>query len=149
MTIILLFALTCLVSCVSNAFIIVEDNTSRTVYNQTNSTNLQPAFLKMQSGSKLIISPGDNYTLSYDNAMTMYGMNSIVIVGESTDNTVITCDSNAGLAFNMNDITIANLTLKECGAWRNSTTQNGTNNYTLKFHCGLYFLDCSNVTMYI
>ena len=136
---------------VSDAFIVVkQDNTSVTSCNQTNPcTSLQPALLEMHSGSKLIIGAGDNYTLSYDDAMTMYGMNSIVIVGEGSDNTVITCDSNAGLAFiNMNDITIANLTLKECGAWRNSTTQNGDNNSTLKFQCGLYFLDCSDVTMY-
>ena len=136
---------------VSEAFIVVkQDNTTVTICNQTNPcTNLQPALLEMTSGSKLIISAGDNYTLSYDDAMTMYGMNSIVIVGEGSDNTVITCNSNAGLAFiNMNDITIANLTLKECGAWRNSTTQNGTNDFTFKFQCGVYFLDCSDVTMY-
>ena len=141
---------------VSDAFIIVvkQDNTSVTVCNQTESqtnpcTSLRPALLAMESGSKMIISAGDNYTLSYDDAMTMYGMNSIVIEGDGSDNTVITCNSNAGLAFiNMNGITIANLTLKNCGAWRNSTTQNGTNNYTLKFQCGIYFLDCSDVTLY-
>ena len=119
------------------------------ICNQINSCNLQPALLEMRSDSKLIISAGDDYTLSNDDAMTMYGMDSIIIVGEGSDNTVITCDSNAGLAFiNMHDITIANLTLKECGAWRNSTTQNGTENYTLKFRCGVYFLDCSDVIMY-
>ena len=136
---------------VNDAFMMVkQDNATITICNQTNPcASLQPALLVMRSGSKLIISAGDNYTLSYDDVMTMYGMNSIVIVGEGSDNTVITCDSNAGLAFiNMNDITIANLTLKECGAWRNSTTRNGTNDYTLKFRCGLYFLDCSDVTMY-
>ena len=135
---------------VCNAFIIVEhDNGTSTVCNQTDCTSLQPALLEMTSGSKLIFSAGDNYTLSYDDVMTMYGMDSIVIVGEGSDNTVITCDSNAGLAFiNMSNITIANLTLKECGAWRNSTTQNGTENFTLKFRCGLYFLDCSDVTLY-
>ena len=135
---------------VSNAFIVVEhNNTSHTVCDQTNSCNLQPALLEMRSGSKLIISAGDDYTLSNDDAMTMYGMDSVVIVGEGSDNTVITCDNNAGLAFiNMHDIIIANLTLKECGAWRNSTTQNGTENYTLKFRCGVYFLDCSDVIMY-
>ena len=135
-----------------DAFVIVEHGdmtSSHTLCNQTDICNLQLAFLEMRSDSKLIISAGDNYTLSYDDAMTMYGMNSIVIVGEGSDNTVITCDSNAGLAFiNMIDITIANLTLKECGAWRNSTTQNGTNNFTFKFRCGVYFLDCSDVTMY-
>ena len=134
-----------------SAFVILEHGyISYTVCNETNPcTNLQPALLEMQSGSKLIISAGDNYTLSYDDAITMYGINSIVIVGEGSDNTVITCDSNAGLVFiNMNDITIANLTLKECGAWRNSTTQNGTNDFTFKFQCGVYFLDCSDVTMY-
>ena len=136
---------------VQGLFVAVEYNgTYNAVCNHTNPcTSLQPALLVMRSGSKLIISAGDNYTLSYDDVMTMYGMNSIVIVGEGSDNTVITCDSNAGLAFiNMNDITIANLTLKECGAWRNSTTQNGTNDFTFKFQCGLYFLDCSDVTMY-
>ena len=103
---------------VSDASIIVvkQDNASVTVCNQTESqtnpcTSLQPALLAMESGSKMIISAGDNYTLSYDDAMTMYGMNSIVIVGDGSDNTVITCNSNAGLAFiNMNGITIANLT---------------------------------------
>ena len=133
-----------------DAFVIVEHN-NMTSYsllcNQTDSCDLTLALVKMKNGSKLIISAGDNYTLSYDDAMTR--MNSIVIVGEGSDNTVITCDSNAGLAFiNMNDITIANLTLKECGAWRNSTTQKCTNDYTLKFRCGLYFLYCSDVTMY-
>ena len=55
----------------------------------------------------------------------------------------------AGLAFiSMHNITIANLTLKECGAWRNSTTRNGTNNYTIKFQCGVYFLDSSDIIMY-
>jgi len=103
----------------------------------------------MTSGSKLIISAGDNYTLSCDDAMTMYGMKSTVIVGEGSDNTIITCDSSAGLAFiGMSNITIANITLKGCGAWRNSTTQNGTNNFTLKFQCSLYFLNCSDVIMY-
>ena len=137
-----------------DAFVIVEhdDMTSYsllTLCNQTDSCDLTLALVKMKSGSKLIISAGDNYTLSHDDVMTMYGMNSIAIVGEGSDNTVITCDSNAGLAFiNMNDITIANLTLKECGAWRNSTTQNETNNFTFKFRCGVYFLDCSDVTMY-
>ena len=143
-----------LIMCLHHAsigFVVMEHNDNDTaVCNQSSPcTNLQPALLEMRNGSKLIIGAGDNYTLSYDDAMTMYGMNSIVIVGEGSDNTVITCDSNAGLAFiNMNDITIANLTLKECGAWRNSTTQNGTNNFTFKFQCGLYFLDCSDVTMY-
>ena len=137
-----------------DAYVTVEHNNMTsysllTLCNQTDPCNLKLALVKMRSGSKLIISAGDNYTLSYDDAMTMYGMNSIVIVGEGSDNTVITCDSNAGLAFiNMNNITIANLTLKECGAWRNSTTQNETNNFTFRFHCGLYFLDCSDVTMY-
>ena len=138
-----------------DAFVIVEHNNMTsysglpTLCNQTDPCNLTLALVKMRSGSKLIISAGDNYTLSHDDVMTMYGMNSIVIVGEGSDNTVITCDSNAGLAFiNMNNITIANLTLKECGAWRNSTTQNGTNDFTFKFRCGLYFLDCSDVTMY-
>ena len=146
----MLFALTCLVThhSTSNAFVIVEhNNVSNTVCNSC--TDLQPALLEMRSGSKLIISAGDNYTLSNDDAMTMYGMDSIVIVGEGSDNTVITCDSNAGLAFiNMHNITIANLTLKECGALRSSTTRNGTENYTLKFRCGVYFLDCSDVIMY-
>ena len=135
----------------SHAFIIVEhDDASDTVCNQTNPcTSLQPALLEMMSGSKLIISAGDNYTLSYGDVMTMYGMDSIIIIGEGSDNTVIMCDSNAGLAFiNMSNITIVNLTLKECGAWRNSTTQNGTENFTFKFRCGLYFLDCSDVIMY-
>ena len=135
----------------SDAFIVVEHNTSSDgVCNQTNPcTNLQPALVEMRNGSKLIISAGDNYTLSNDDAMTMYGMDAIVIVGEGSDNTVITCDSNAGLAFiNIRNITIANLTLKECGAWRNSTTQNGTENYTLKFRCGVYFLDCSDIILY-
>ena len=134
----------------SNAFIVVEHNdSSHTVCNRTNSCNLQPALLEMRSGSKLIISAGDNYTLSNDDAMKMCGMDSIVIVGEGSDNTVIMCDSNAGLAFtNMHNITIANLTLKECGAWRNSTTQNDTENYTLKFRCGVYFLNCSDIIMY-
>ena len=136
----------------SDAFIVVEHNTtsSNRVCNQTNPcTNLQPALVEMRSGSKLIISTGDNYTLSNDDAMTMYGMDSIVIVGGGSDNTVITCDSNAGIAFiNVHNITIANLTLKECGAWRNSTTQNGTEHYTLKFQCGVYFLNCSDVIMY-
>ena len=139
--------------CDSNsAFVTVEHGNTTSPYtlcNQTDPCSLKLALLEMQSGSKLIISAGDNYTLSYDDAMTMYGMNSIVIVGEGSDNTVITCDSNAGLVFiNMNDITIANLTLKKCGAWRNSTTQNGTNDFTFKFQCGVYFLDCSDVTMY-
>ena len=138
---------------VSNACITVEhDDGSQSVCNQTmtiSCTDLKCALPEMKSGSKMIIGVGDNYTLSYVDAMTMSGMNSIVIVGEGSDNTVIMCDSNAGLAFiNMNDITIANLTLKECGALRNSTTQNGTEDYTLKFHCGLYFLNCSDVTMY-
>ena len=134
----------------ANAFIVVEhNNTNKIVCNQTNPCNLQSALLEITSGSKLIISAGDNYTLSYDDVMTMYGMDSIVIVGEGSDNTVITCDSNAGIAFiSMSNITIANLTLKECGAWRNSTTQNGTENFTFKFRCGLYFLDCSDVIMY-
>ena len=139
----------------SSASIVVEHNdSSHVVCEQANSCNLQPALLEMRSGSKLIISAGDNYTFSNDDAMTMYGMdsiviNSIVIVGGGSDNTVITCDSNTGLAFiNMRNITIANLTLKECGAWRNSTTQNGTENFTLKFRCGVYFLDCSDVIMY-
>ena len=125
-------------------------NTSHVVCNQSNPcTSLQPALLELRNGSKLIIGAGDSYILSYDDAMTMYGMNSIVIVGEGSNNTVITCDSNSGLAFiSMNDITIANLTLKECGAWMNSTTQNGTNNDTLRFRCGVYFLDCNDVTMY-
>ena len=79
--IILLLALTCFVSSASNAFIIVEDNISGIVLNQTNSTNLKHALVTMRSSSKLIISAGDNYTLSYDDVMTMYGMNSIVIVG--------------------------------------------------------------------
>ena len=138
---------------VSNACITVEhDDGSQSVCNQTMTipcTDLQCALPEMKSGSKMIIGAGDNFTLSCDSNMTMYGMNSIVIVGEGSDNTVIMCDSNAGLAFiNMNDITIANLTLKECGALRNSTTRNGTEDYTLKFHCGLYFLNCSDVTMY-
>ena len=134
----------------SSASIVVEHNdSSHVVCEKANSCNLQLALLEIRSGSKLIISAGDNYTLSNDYAMTMYGMDSIVIVGESSDNTVITCDSNAGLAFiNMHNITIANLTLKECGAWRNSTTRNGTENFTLKFRCGVYFLDCSDVIMY-
>ena len=139
--------------CVSKACITVEhDDGSQSVCNQSMAdpcTDLKCALPEMRSGSKLNVGAGDNITLSYNDNMTMYGMNSIVIVGEGSDNTVITCDSNAGLAFiNMNDITIANLTLKECGAWRNSTTQNGTENYTLKFRCALYFLDCSDVTMY-
>ena len=132
-------------------FIVVQyGNTSHVVCNQSNPcTTLQPTLLELRNGSKLIIGAGDSYILSYDDAMTMYGMNSIAIVGEGSDNTVITCNSNSGLAFiNMNDITIANLTLKECGAWMNSTTQNGTNNDTLRFRCGVYFLDCNNVTIY-
>ena len=135
--------------CVSKACITVEhDDGSQSVCNQS-MTDLTCALPEMRSGSKLIIGAGDNFTLSYNDNTTMYGMDSIVIVGEGSDNTVITCDSDAGLAFiNMNDITIANLTLKECGAWRNSTTQNGTENYTLKFRCGLYFLNCSDVMMY-
>ena len=146
----LLFALTCYVTyhSTSNALIIVEHyNTSDVICDTC--TNLHSALLEMRSGSKLIISAGDNYTLSNDDAMTMYGMDSIVIVGGGSNNTVITCDSNAGLAFiNMHNITIANLTLKECRAWRNSTTRNGTENFTLKFWCGVYFLDCSDVIMY-
>ena len=132
----------------SNAFIIVEhDDGSHSACNQTYPcTNLQTALHAMKSGSKLIISAGDNYTLSNEETMTM---DSIVIVGEGSDNTMITCDSNAGLAFtNMQNITIANLTLKECGAWRNSTTKNDTNNFTYKFRCSLYFLNCSEVTIY-
>ena len=134
----------------SSASIVVEHNDSSHMFcEQANSCNLQPALLEMRSGSKLIISAGDNYTLSKDDAMTLYGMDSIVIVGGGSNNTVITCDSNAGLAFiNMHNITIANLTLKECGAWRNSTTQNGTNNFTFMFQCGVYFLDCNDVIMY-
>ena len=134
----------------SNASIVVEHNdSSHVICEQANLCNLHPALLEMRSGSKLTISAGDNYTLSNDDAMTMYGMDSIVIVGEGSDNTVITCDSNAGLAFiNMHNITIANLTLKECGAWRNSTTQNGTKNFTFKFRCGVYFLDSSDIIMY-
>ena len=146
----LFFALTCFVTyhSTSNAFIIVEhDNISDTICDTC--TDLQSALLTMRSGSKLIISAGDNYTLSNDDAMTMYGMDSIVIVGEGSDNTVIMCDSNAGLAFiNMHNITIANLTLKKCGAWRNSTTRNGTENFTIKFQCGVYFLDSSDIIMY-
>jgi len=112
-------------------------------------TELQPALPEMKSGSTLVISAGTNYTLSYDDAMTMYGMESISIVGNGSANTVITCDSDAGLAFiNVHNITIANLTLVGCGAWRNSTTQNGTFNHTLVFQCGIYFLDCSDVTIY-
>jgi len=112
-------------------------------------TDLQPALPKMRSGSTLVISAGTNYTLSYDDAMTMYGMESISIVGDGSVNTVITCDSDAGLAFiNIHNITIANLTLVGCGAWRNSTTQNGTLNRTFMFQCGIYFLDCSDVTIY-
>ena len=149
----MIILLMCIYMHVSNACITVEhDDGSQSVCNQTMTipcTDLQCALPEMKSGSKMIIGAGNNFTLSCDSNMTMYGMNSIVIVGEGSDNTVITCDSNAGLAFiNMNDITIVNLTLKECGALRNSTTQNGTENYTLKFHCGLYFLNCSDVTMY-
>ena len=146
----LLLALTCFVTyhSTSNGLIIVEHyNTSDVICDTC--TDLHSALLEMRSGSKLIISAGDNYTLFNDDAMTMYGMDSIVIVGGGSDNTVITCDSNAGLAFiNMHNIIIANLTLKECGAWRNSTTQNSTENFTLKFRCGVYFLDCSDVIMY-
>ena len=135
----------------SDAVIIVEhDDGSRSTCNQTHPcANLQSALPEMRSGSKLIISAGDNYTLSNNDAMTMYGVDSIVIVGEGSDNTVITCDDNAGLAFiNAHNITVANLTLKECGAWRNSTTRNDTNNFTYKFRCSLYFLNCSDVTIY-
>ena len=138
--------------CLSDASVIVEyANGNCSCCNQTHDpcTDLQSALPKLRNDSKLIISAGDNYILSYDDAMTLYGMNSIAIVGEGSDNTVIMCDSNAGLAFiNMLNITIANLTLKKCGAWRNSTTQNGTNNFTYKFRCGLYFLNCSDVTIY-
>jgi len=111
--------------------------------------DLQTALPEMRSGSRLVISAGTNYTLSYDDAMTMYGMESVSIVGDGSANTVITCDSGAGLAFvNVRDITIANLTLVGCGAWRNSTTQNGTLNRTFMFQCGIYFLDCNDVIMY-
>ena len=132
----------------SNAFIIVEhDDGSQSDCNQTHPcTNLQSALPEMKSGSKMIIGAGDKYTLSNDEDMKI---NSIVIVGEGSDNTVITCDSYAGLAFtNVHNITIANLTLKECGACRNSTTKNDTNNFTYKFRCSLYFLNCSDVTIY-
>ena len=112
-------------------------------------TDLQPALPEMRSGSTLVISAGTNYTLSYDDAMTMYGMESVSIVGDGSANTIITCDSDAGLAFiDVHNITISNLTLVGCGAWRNSTTQNGTFNHTMIFQCGIYFLDCSDVTMY-
>ena len=140
----------------SNAVIIVEhDDGSHSTCNQTHPcANLYSALLEMRSDSKMIISAGDSYTLSNDDAITMNGIDSIVIVGNGSDNTVITCDSSnasaaAGFAFiDAHNITIANLTLKECGAWRNSTTQNDTNNFTYKFRCSLYFLNCSDVTIY-
>ena len=135
----------------SDASIIVEyANGSRSFCNQTHDskcTDLQSALSELTSGSKLIIGAGDNYTLSYNDII--YGLNSIVIVGEGSDNTLIACNSSAGLAFiNTYNITIANLTLKKCGAWRNSTTQNVTYNFTYIFRCGLYFLNCSDVTIY-
>jgi len=134
------------------AFVIVKhsDNSTDTLCSLVSPcTDLQPALLEMRSGSTLVISAGTNYTLSYDDAMTMYGMESVSIVGDGSANTIITCDSDAGLAFiNVHNIAIANLTLVRCGAWRNSTTQNGTFNHTLIFQCGIYFLDCSDVTMY-
>ena len=135
-----------------NTFVIVEHtgNSSDTCCSLVSPcTDLQPALPEMRSGSTLVISAGTNYTLSYDDAMTMYGMESVSIVGDGSANTIITCDNDAGLAFiNIHNITIANLTLVGCGAWRNSTTQNGTYNHTLIFQCGIYFLDCSDVTMY-
>ena len=79
-----------------------------------------------------IISAGTNYTLSYDAAMTMYGMESVSIVGDGLANTIIICDSDSGLAFiNVHNITISNLSLVGCGVWSNTTTQNGTFNHTL------------------
>ena len=136
----------------TDSYVIVQhaDNDTDPVCNITSPCNdLQPALPEMRSGSRLVISAGTNYTLSYDDAMTMYGMESVSIVGDGSANTVITCDSDAGLAFvNVHIITIANLTLVGCGAWRNSTTRNGTFNHTLIFQCGIYFLDCSDVIMY-
>ncbi|XP_065890677.1 uncharacterized protein [Dysidea avara] len=137
----------------SSAFVIVRQNTDNDMdaicTTTSPCTDLQPALPEMRSGSTLVISAGTNYTLSYDDAMTMYGMESVSIVGDGSANTIITCDGDAGLAFiNVHNITIANLTLVGCGAWRNSTTRNGTYNHTLIFQCGIYFLDCSDVTMY-
>ena len=96
-----------------------------------------------------IISAGTNYTLSYDAAMTMYGMESVSIVGDGLANTIIICDSDSGLAFiNVHNITISNLLW-----WAvvfGATLQHKMVPLTTPwyFQCGIYFLDCSDVTIY-
>jgi len=65
---------------------------TRILYVVYNLTYIEAALPEMRSGSRLVISAGTNYTLSYDDAMTMYGMESVSIVGDGSANTVITCD---------------------------------------------------------
>ena len=48
---------------VQNFIIVINSNSVVKFYN--NKTNLQLTLFEMQSGSKLIISAGNNYTLSY------------------------------------------------------------------------------------
>ena len=77
---------------VSSTFVIVQNTDSDTDPVCSIQLDLETALSEMRSGSRLVISAGTNYTLSYDDAMTMYGMESVSIVGDGSANTVITCD---------------------------------------------------------
>ena len=73
----------------------------------------------------------------------------ISITGVSIDNTSIVCGVDAGFAFqNIPQVKIANITLTNCGALRNSTSVNLTinsPNTTLLLSTALYFIYCKNV----
>ena len=71
------------------------------------------------------------------------------ITGVSIDNTSIVCGRDAGFAFqNISQVKIANINFTNCGALRDSTSINLTNdsqNTTLLLSTALYFTYCKNV----
>ena len=99
----------------------------------------------------LFLEPG-YYTIQNNSQTSFSGplIKDFGIVGSGVDLSVIQCSQNAGMEFTgVTNITFRNMTFKNCGAVRNTTSmRNHSRPMTFwQFKVSLYFLLCSNISI--
>ena len=119
----------------SSAASVVNYNTTSKPLNEALKTSNQSVCLNISSG---------HFTLKRE-PTTYGGLNlvysQVIITGQGSNATVVTCQKEAGLGITGNNVTIRNITFTGCATLRNSTShvEEITHNATFKFWSALYF----------
>ena len=137
------------VSCSSSETI--GNDTCRPSHDGLHCTTLDQALKELQYNSTVVYIKSGICSLSKE--VHFQYKTDIAIIGDNDGgtNVVIECSDYTGLSFSYSsNIILESLTLRQCGAFQNSTSRNIRKDIVFKYFCftsALYMLFCANVTL--